>query len=103
MNEVMVSMGQQNEKLENTLKMYAQLNDEIHIVSQAIHEISAQVDGLGDTKNAVLELLESLSAISEENAASTQQTSASMIELSNIVEECTEKTAGLLDFCKLKR
>lgn len=96
MNEVMVSIGQQNEKLENTLKMYAQLNDEIHIVSQAIHEISAQVDGLGDTKNAVLELLESLSAISEENAASTQQTSASMIELSNIVEECTEKTAGLL-------
>lgn len=96
MNEVMVSIEQQNEKLENTLKMYAQLNDEIHIVSQAIHEISAQVDGLGDTKNAVLELLESLSAISEENAASTQQTSASMIELSNIVEECTEKTAGLL-------
>ena len=96
MNEVIVSIGQQNEKLENTLKMYAQLNDEIHIVSQAIHEISAQVDGLGDTKNAVLELLESLSAISEENAASTQQTSASMIELSNIVEECTEKTAGLL-------
>ena len=96
MNEVMVSIEQQNEKLENTLKMYAQLNDEIHIVSQAIHEISAQVDGLGDTKNAVLELLESLSAISEENAASTQQTSASMIELSNIVEECTEKAAGLL-------
>lgn len=96
MNEVMVSIEQQNEKLENTLKMYAQLNDEIHTVSQAIHEISAQVDGLGDAKNAVLELLESLSAISEENAASTQQTSASMIELSNIVEECTEKTAGLL-------
>ena len=96
MNEVMVSIGQQNEKLENTLKMYAQLNDEIHTVSQAIHEISAQVDGLGDAKNAVLELLESLSAISEENAASTQQTSASMSELSNIVEECTEKTAGLL-------
>ena len=96
MNEVMVSIGQQNEKLENTLKMYAQLNDEIHTVSQAIHEISVQVDGLGDAKNAVLELLESLSAISEENAASTQQTSASMSELSNIVEECTEKTAGLL-------
>ncbi len=96
MNEVMVSIGQQNEKLENTLKMYAQLNDEIHTVSQAIQEISTQVDGLGEAKNAVLELLESLSAISEENAASTQQTSASMIELSNIVEECTEKTAGLL-------
>ena len=47
-------------------------------------------------KRQVLELLESLSAISEENAASTQQTSASMIKLSNIVEECTEKTAGLL-------
>lgn len=96
MNEVMISVGEQNQKLENTLTMYGKLNEEILIVSQAIKEISVQVDGLGDTKNAVLELLESLSAVSEENAASTEQTSASMIELSDIVEECTENTDGLL-------
>lgn len=96
MNEVMTSMGEQNEKLENTLDMYGRLNEEIHIVSQAVTDISVQVDGLGSTKNEVLELLESLSAISQENAASTEETSASMIRLSDIVEECNEKTDSLM-------
>ncbi len=96
MNEVMTSMGEQNQKLENTLDMYGKLNEEIHIVSQAVAEISVQVDGLGNTKNEVLELLESLSAISQENAASTEETSASMIRLSDIVEECNEKTDSLM-------
>lgn len=96
MNEVMEIIGEQNEKLENTLAMFGELNDEVGIVSRAIGQISQQVEGLGVTKNAVLELLESLSAIAEENAASTQETSASMVELSDIVQECTENTNGLI-------
>lgn len=96
MSEVMDIIEVQNEKLENTLAMFGELNDEISTVSGAIGEISNQVDGLGGTKNVVLELLEGLSAIAEENAASTQETSASMVELSDIVEECNENTDGLL-------
>ena len=96
MSEVMDIIQVQNEKLENTLAMFGELNDEINVVSDAIGEISHQVDGLGDTKNAVLELLEGLSAIAEENAASTQETSASMVELSDIVEVCNENTNGLV-------
>lgn len=96
MSEVMDIIQVQNEKLENTLAMFGELNDEINVVSDAIGKISHQVDGLGDTKNAVLELLEGLSAIAEENAASTQETSASMVELSDIVEVCNENTNGLV-------
>lgn len=97
MDNVMKIVGQQNEKLENTLEMFDELNQEISVVSQAIGEISSQMGKLGETKNEVMELLESLSAIAQENAASTEETSASMMELSDVVEMCNEKTEGLVE------
>lgn len=96
MSEVMGIIGQQNDRLINTRDMFGELNQEIGAVSHAIGDISAQVEDLGETKNSVLELLEGLSAVAEENAASTQETSASMQELGDIVDECTENTAGLM-------
>ena len=96
MSEVMGIIGQQNDRLISTRDMFGELNQEIGTVSHAIGDISAQVEDLGETKNSVLELLEGLSAVAEENAASTQETSASMQELGDIVDECTENTAGLM-------
>lgn len=87
---------EQNEKLEDTLNMFHELNDEIKIVKMAVENISGQVDGLGKLKANVLDVLEGLSAISEQYAASTEETSASMIELNEVVDKCTTETQGLI-------
>lgn len=62
----------------------------------AVENISGQVDGLGKLKANVLDVLEGLSAISEQYAASTEETSASMIELNEVVDKCTTETQGLI-------
>lgn len=96
MGNVMGIIVEQNEKLEDTLNMFHELNEEIEIVRSAIGNISNQVEGLGNLKGNVLDVLEGLSAISEEYAASTEETSASMIELNDVVDRCTTETQGLL-------
>lgn len=96
MGTMMEIIEEQNEKLEDTLNMFHELNDEIKIVKMAVENISGQVDGLGKLKANVLDVLEGLSAISEQYAASTEETSASMIELNEIVDKCTTETQGLI-------
>lgn len=96
MGTMMEIIVEQNDKLEDTLNMFHELNDEIKIVKMAIENISSQVDGLGSLKANVLDVLEGLSAISEEYAASTEETSASMIELNEVVNKCTTETQGLI-------
>ncbi len=94
MGTMMEIIEEQNEKLEDTLNMFHELNDEI--VKMAVENISGQVDGLGKLKANVLDVLEGLSAISEQYAASTEETSASMIELNEVVDKCTTETQGLI-------
>lgn len=96
MGTMMEIIEEQNEKLEDTLNMFHELNDEIKIVKMAVENISGQVDGLGKLKANVLDVLEGLSAISEQYAASTEEASASMIELNEVVDKCTTETQGLI-------
>lgn len=96
MGTMMEIIEEQNEKLEDTLNMFHELNDEIKIVKMAVENISGQVDGLGKLKANVLDVLEGLSTISEQYAASTEETSASMIELNEVVDKCTTETQGLI-------
>ncbi len=53
------------------------------------------VESLNTDKNSVLDSVESLSSISEENAASTQETSASLEQLSNNMEDVVEQARNL--------
>ena len=97
MNEVVESIKEQNRKLEDTRNIFDGLNQEIRNVSREIHEISTQVVSLEEMKKDVLGLLTNLSGIAQANAASTEETSASMTELSDIVEECTRNTESLVE------
>ena len=96
MDEVAETIGEQNDKLEKTLAMFGELNQEILAVENDVGTIASQVADLGQLKQEVLALLEGLAAVAQENAASTQETSASMAELGDIVEVCTENTNGLV-------
>ena len=96
MNNVSDSIATQNDKLDETLKVFAELGAEVSAVMRAIKEISGQIKALSDLRQGVVNIVEGLAAIAEENAAGAQETSASMYEVSTILEECTRQAQELV-------
>lgn len=81
MGEVEKIIGEESEKL-------AQTRDEFGNVSRGIEQSRAETDGIkgqtmicDDSRKSVVDIISNLSAISQENAASTEETTASMQEL----------------------
>jgi len=96
MDNVSESIATQNEKLDETLKVFAALGSEVSVVMRAIKGITAQIASLADLREGVVNIVEGLAAIAQENAAGAQETSASMYEVSTILEECTRQTQELV-------
>ena len=63
----------------------------------AIEQSSEQIETINKSKDSVYSNLENLAAISEENAANTEETSASMVELTNMVTQCQDALGTLTD------
>lgn len=97
MGEVSEVVGQQDKMLSNTITMFGSLNGEIGEVVSAVDEIRNQIDTLNELKEGVLANLVGLASIAEENAASTQETSAAMMVLSSIIDKCNEDTEQLVE------
>lgn len=97
MNQVSGRVQEQNEKLENTRAMFQSLNQEIASVSDGVNRIREIMEVLEGQKNTVTTSVEQLASIAEENAASTEETSASMTELKDIVKQCHEQTQRLIE------
>lgn len=96
MAEVTDNIKQQNDKLEETDRMFRSLNTEISEVADAIAHIRSQVSSLTTHKDTVLSIVEGLAAVAQENAASTEETSSSMFELSQIITDCDKETDKLV-------
>lgn len=97
MNEVADNIQIQNDKLAETRDMFQALNVEVNGVANAIGRISEQTASLENYKDMVLEIVDSLAAIAEQNAASTEETSASMIEFRETIKACHEQTTELVE------
>ncbi len=96
MDNVSESIVTQNDKLDETLRVFTALSAEVSVVMKAIKEINAQTKQLADLREGVVNIVEGLAAIAEENAAGAEETSASMYEVSTILEECTRQTEELV-------
>lgn len=96
MNGVVNEIYQQNEKLNVTQEAFDSLNQEIFKVVSAIDVISSQIDSIEQYKSGVIESIDGLSEISQNNAASTEETAATMDQLTQIVIGCKEATAELV-------
>ena len=96
MNGMVEEISQQNEKLNVTQNAFESLNEEIFKVVNAIDVISKQIDSIEEYKRGVIGSIEELSEISQNNAASTQETAATMDQLTQIIGECKVATANLV-------
>ncbi len=96
MNDVKEIMTVQSGKIVDTQEMFKSLNTEISAVNDAIMGIRTEMGNLNELKAVVAESIENLAAIAQQNAASTEETSASMTELSDIIDMCNKETKELV-------
>ena len=97
MNVVMDEIHVQHDKLNQTKDVFEHLRSEITNVTITVDGISKEIKSIDDAKNVVYDDLGDLAAVSEENAASAQETSATMAHLSELVNECNDAVGQLGD------
>lgn len=97
MEEVSLDANIQKDKLNLTRKSFEELKSEVDSVYTVSKNIYQQTQRLEEQKNTIHNVFAQLASISEENAASTQQTSTSMQTLSDTIQDCRNETVILAD------
>lgn len=95
MDGVVEEIKIQNEKLEATGNVFNSLNKAVQDVVDEIAHISEQINNINSVKVGVLANIDGLAAVSESNAAGTEETVATMEQLDKIVNDCRETTKEL--------
>lgn len=76
-NEVRDIVDRQAEDIQRTVKILHNVIDNINTLIGRIDEIAGNIRHMDEAKESVVDVIQNLSAVSEENAAATQETSAS--------------------------
>ncbi len=97
MEEVRIRLQEQQEKLDATKERFENVNAGIVSFREETMEINDQAKACDVSREKVVDIIQDLSAISEENAASSQETTASMQELNATISLLAESARGLKD------
>lgn len=100
MKHVTEAMEKQGEELGRTRTVFGSLNQEIGEVSSAVDNIRGEIGKINDLKSDILSAVQNLASIAQQNAASTEETSASMQELRHIVSECSGEVDRIITMSK---
>ncbi len=95
MSKLNSNFAQQSEQLDDTRSNMQSMAENVTNVSTSTESIADHVGQLGAAKDKLVEIISDLSAISQENAASTEQTNASMEELNATFAIITESADKL--------
>lgn len=97
MQEVNVLVAEQQQKLNETREKFRAVSDGITSSKEDTTAIRSHTDTYFESRNKVADVIQNLSAISEENAASTQQTTASMEELNATINLLADASKNLTE------
>ncbi len=95
MQKLNENFSQQGEQLAATQEDMNSMSVNVENVAQSANNISGRLETLNVAKTQLIEIIDDLSAISEENAASTEQTNASMEELNATFTMISESASQL--------
>ena len=95
MKEVEEAVYNQRIKITQTKDKFEVVSNGVVKSVQDIHKISDEAVKLEKVKDSIIDVLQNLSAIAEENAASTEETTASMNELANTIESVSKSADTL--------
>lgn len=93
--QITAIVEEQKEKLQETNKRFLEVSAGIQASSEGMKDIIAQANDCNMSREKTIEVITNLSAISEENAASTEQTNSSMQELNEATKVLADTAADL--------
>ncbi len=96
MEEVKVIVEQQQRKLDDTKTKFEDVEEGISVCKEETEGIQGQTTLCDESRVKIVDIIQGLSAISEENAASTEETNASMEELHSIISVMAEAANELM-------
>lgn len=96
MEDVKVIVEQQQRKLDDTKAKFEDVEHGINVCREETEGIQGQTILCDESRGKVVDVIQGLSAISEENAASTQETNASMEELNSIISVMADAAGELM-------
>lgn len=97
MQVVSKNVQEQQSRLEETREAFDNLYKEIKLVEDVTKEIGGQTGVLDSLRRLVADSVNNLASIVQENAASTEETSASMQLVAEGIEECSQDTQSLVE------
>ena len=110
-NDVTEMLDEQKRNMEETKFRLSSVSDGILLTENEMKGVLSQADSCSKAGSKVVDLMTNLSAIAEENAASTEQTTTSMGELNDgtyslaktaeELKELSEKLTGDLNYFKM--
>lgn len=95
METVKAIMQQQSDTVARTAQVFGEVRDGISDSISGVSQIATKTNALDGARSSIVDAVQSLTAIAEENAASTQETSASMIEISQVLQDIDVSTEEL--------
>ncbi len=95
MTQVKAIIDKQTEHIHRTDLAFEEINNGVSASITGMQEISDKTMQMDTARVTVVDVVNNLTAIAEENAAATEQTSASVVEVASIVTEIVEKAQGL--------
>lgn len=101
MNEVNEIIVEQQQKLVQTKEKFGVVSSGIEDSRKETYVISDQADECNSERGKVVDVIQNLSAVSEENAASTQETTASMEELNATINLLAEAAGELKSMAQI--
>lgn len=100
MEDVMNSMEKQNENVNKTSEVFNNLADGIRASIRGIKEISDRTAEMSTASNKIIDVVADLSAVAEENAASTQETGNSVNNIASSMGEMTQQCDRLREIAQ---
>ncbi|MCR4992870.1 MAG: cache domain-containing protein [Lachnospiraceae bacterium] len=95
MDKVKEIIIKQNDNVVRTVNIFNELEENINITVETSGKISEEVKALGEARNVVEEALHNLSAVAVENAAGTEETSASMDKVGSVINKVSAAAMSL--------
>ena len=96
-NSVSEVIKTQNTKLNETSDYFKNLLKEVSFVIEDISFIQTETSVIANLITALNQKTQNLSTIAEENAAHTQETSATVVSLQDIIDKCNEQSGQMIE------
>ncbi|MCR5686929.1 MAG: cache domain-containing protein [Lachnospiraceae bacterium] len=101
MDEVRQIMEEQSEDVRRTQEAFEDVRSGIDQTTSGMGKISEKTSSLDEARVSVVDIVQNLTAIAEENAASTQETSASAHEFANVLDHIKDETVTLKEIADM--